>query len=93
MKMVTETFSTEVGGVFFGGFAALRPVQETGDFPTAERLAETEVPRDIAGWSPAVVLEVGETAARAPSGRSARGCARTRSSRATSARCSARCSW
>ena len=33
-----------------------------GDWQAA--LAETDVPRDIAGWSPAVVLEVGETAAR-----------------------------
>ncbi|MES2667648.1 MAG: PBP1A family penicillin-binding protein [Pseudomonadota bacterium] len=51
-------------GVWRGTGQVISPDRLTSDADWQAALAELEVPRDIEGWFPAVVLEIGETAAR-----------------------------
>ncbi len=51
-------------GIWRGTGKVLTPDQLAGEEAWRAALAEVEVPRDVPGWYPAVVLEVGETAAR-----------------------------
>ena len=51
-------------GVWRGTGRVLAPEALTGEAAWRAALASVDVPRDVAGWSPAVVLEVGEKSAR-----------------------------
>ncbi len=51
-------------GVWRGTHKVLKPEELASEDQWRAALAAAEVPRDIPGWLPAVVLEVGETAAR-----------------------------
>ncbi|MEO0914064.1 MAG: transglycosylase domain-containing protein, partial [Pseudomonadota bacterium] len=52
-------------GVYLGPLATIEPERLGSDEATwRAALAETRVPRDIVGWIPAVVLEIGENSAR-----------------------------
>jgi penicillin-binding protein 1A len=51
-------------GVYAGPVAVIDPAKLGPDGAWRAALAELQVPRDIDGWLPAVVLEVGEEAAR-----------------------------
>ncbi|MHA3978428.1 penicillin-binding protein 1A [Halovulum sp. GXIMD14794] len=51
-------------GVYLGPQATVDPAQLGDETSWRNALAETRVPRDIVGWIPAVVLEVGDNAAR-----------------------------
>ncbi len=51
-------------GVWRGTRKTISPDKLTSEADWRAALAETEVPRDIEGWFPAVVLEVGESSAR-----------------------------
>ena len=51
-------------GVWRGTRKVIDPARLGSEADWRAALAETEVPRDIVGWYPAVVLEVGENTAR-----------------------------
>jgi penicillin-binding protein 1A len=51
-------------GLWRGPVATIDPARLTDEASWREALAEAEIPRDIDGWLPAVVLEVGQSAAR-----------------------------
>ncbi|NNU80658.1 penicillin-binding protein 1A [Halovulum dunhuangense] len=51
-------------GTYFGPLAQISPDALDSEEEWRVALAETRVPRDVVGWIPAVVLEVGESSAR-----------------------------
>ncbi|QHQ34651.1 penicillin-binding protein 1A [Algicella marina] len=51
-------------GVYLGPLATIDPGLLTDEASWRDALADTQVPRDVIGWIPSVVLEVGESAVR-----------------------------
>ena len=58
-----ETYDRNAG-VYLGPVETIDPARLTDENAWREALAATRVPRDIVGWIPAVVLEVGDSSAR-----------------------------